>query len=231
MMTRLLTGSLLVVIIVGLLGASLSPEFVSAQGEPPRRRPRKPSPAACQLDGLFDAPRLPSADGHAQDVPQALAGAGIRELEQTRLPVGPQSTATGRSTAHPAMAPTRSTSPITALRTSTRRLNRGATRVVFASKRPGNYDLYVMNADGSGQTRLTTSSADDVDPAWSPDGSRIVFQAYRNGQAEIYVMNADGSGQTRLTNHSDYDGQPAWSPDGTQIAFVRRVQRRNTASG
>jgi uncharacterized repeat protein (TIGR01451 family) len=102
------------------------------------------------------------------------------------------------------------------------RLNRGATRVVFASNRHGTYDLFTMNTDGDGQTRIVDSPTDDVFPAWSPDGSRITFQAYRDGQPEIYVANADGSGQTRLTNHGDYDGQPAWSPDGSQIAFVRR---------
>ena len=80
-----------------------------------------------------------------------------------------------------------------------------------------------MDADGTGQTRLTNNKADDVYPAWSPDGSRIAFQAYRDGQAEIYVMNADGSGVTRLSNYADYDGQPAWAPDSTKIAFVRRV--------
>ncbi len=101
------------------------------------------------------------------------------------------------------------------------RLNRGATRIVFASNRYGKYEILTMNADGSGPTRVTNNSTDDVLPAWSPDGTRIVFQSYRDKQAEIYVMNADGSGQTRLTNYSDYDGQPAWSPDGTRIAFTR----------
>jgi Tol biopolymer transport system component len=102
------------------------------------------------------------------------------------------------------------------------RLNRGATRVVFASNRHGAYDLFTMNADGGGQARIVDSPGDDVFPAWSPGGNRITFQAYRDGQPEIYVANADGSGQARLTNHGDYDGQPAWSPDGSQIAFVRR---------
>ena len=102
------------------------------------------------------------------------------------------------------------------------RLNRGATRVIFASDRHGNYDLFAMNADGSNLTRLTDDGASDVYPAWSPDGTRIAFQSQRDGQAEIYVMNADGSNQTRLTDYGDYDGEPAWSPDGTNMAFVRK---------
>jgi Tol biopolymer transport system component len=102
------------------------------------------------------------------------------------------------------------------------RLNRGATRVVFASNRHGGYDLFTMDANGGGQNRLIDHPGDDVFPAWSPDGNRIAFQAYRDGQPEIYVVNANGSGLARLTYHADYDGQPTWAPDGSQIAFVRR---------
>ncbi len=82
-----------------------------------------------------------------------------------------------------------------------------------------NDEIYVMNVDGSGQTRLTNNSAIDARPAWSPDGKRISFQSTRDGNVEIYVMNADGSGQTRLTNNSAIDARPAWSPDGKHIAF------------
>jgi TolB protein len=77
-----------------------------------------------------------------------------------------------------------------------------------------------MAFDGSDIRRLTDNLTDDVNPAWSPDGTRIVFEAYRDGQPEIYVMNADGSGQARLTASDGYDGQPVWSPDGKWIAFV-----------
>jgi Tol biopolymer transport system component len=92
-------------------------------------------------------------------------------------------------------------------------------RIVFQSYRNGNWEIYVMNADGSGQTNLTNHSADDVDPSWSPDGSRIVFTSWRNGNAEIYVMNADGSGQTNLTNDPANDMAADWSPDGSKIVF------------
>ncbi len=84
-------------------------------------------------------------------------------------------------------------------------------------------DIYTVNIDGTDVTRLTanTAGADDISPAWSPDGSRIAFTAIRSGDApSIYVMNPDGSNRVRLTT-SGYDYIPAWSPDGTKIAFDR----------
>ena len=93
------------------------------------------------------------------------------------------------------------------------------TQIAFMSNRDGNYEIYVMAADGSQPTRLTQHSADDWDPAWSPDGTQITFHSYRDDilLSGIYVMAADGSQPTRLTQHGGLD--PAWSPDGTQIAF------------
>ena len=92
-------------------------------------------------------------------------------------------------------------------------------RIAFASERDGNFEVYAMNADGSGVTRLTYNDAYDSWPAWSPDGRHIAFDSDRDGNPEVYVMNADGSGVTRLTYNLAADGTPAWSPDGRRIAF------------
>jgi Tol biopolymer transport system component/tRNA A-37 threonylcarbamoyl transferase component Bud32 len=74
------------------------------------------------------------------------------------------------------------------------------------------FDIYVINADGSGLTNLTDNTLDSENPAWSPDGTHIVFMSVRDGNREIYIMNADGSGVIRLTNNSTDDLLPAWSP-------------------
>ena len=91
-------------------------------------------------------------------------------------------------------------------------------KIVFTSNRGGQYNLYVMNADGSHVTRLTSSTG--FVASWSPDGKRIVFDSHRDGLDQIYVMNADGSNVVRLTHTTSDEFDPAWSPDGSKITFV-----------
>ena len=85
-------------------------------------------------------------------------------------------------------------------------------KIAFTSLRDGNAEVYVMNADGSNQTRLTTTAphAGNARASWSPDGTKIAFMSERDDNWEIYVMHADGSNQTRLTNNPTEDSQPSW---------------------
>jgi tol-pal system beta propeller repeat protein TolB len=92
--------------------------------------------------------------------------------------------------------------------------------IAFGLSLDGNYDIYVMDADGSNRRRLTNSPGLDMRPAWSPDGRHIAFTSNRDGHYQIYVMNADGSEQRRVTNHPERDDFPTWHPDGKRLAIV-----------
>lgn len=83
-------------------------------------------------------------------------------------------------------------------------------QILFQSNRDGAYGIYVMNADGTGQTPLTDNSAVDQAPDWSPDGTRIVFSSDRNGNFDIYTMNTDGSVVVRLSDAAGTDSTPVW---------------------
>jgi len=115
-----------------------------------------------------------------------------------------------------------------AQRTTTPALHNG--KIVFAGILPSdarttnNWEIYTVNADGSGFAKLTNNPATDVYPSWSADGRKIAFESNdalvtnRGTNKVIYVMNADGTGQKRLTD-TGVDSYPAWSPDGSKIAF------------
>ncbi len=96
----------------------------------------------------------------------------------------------------------------------------GNSLIAFSSDQDGDFEVWVMHADGSAQRKLTDNNAMDMSPAWSPDGNQIAFISNRDGNDEVYVMNADGSNVRRLTQTADAsESFPAWSPDGLQISF------------
>ena len=97
---------------------------------------------------------------------------------------------------------------------------------VPAMKGP-DFEIFVMNADGSNQTQITFNELDDEDPAWSPNGSRIVFvrdfdPVRGKLDLDILTMKADGTGEQNLTNSPGVlDHEPNWAPNGRKIAFAR----------
>jgi hypothetical protein len=90
--------------------------------------------------------------------------------------------------------------------------------MAFTSNRDGSFQIYTVRSDGSNLTQLTSTAANNWDPAWLPDGQRIAFVSDRDGDKAIYVMNRDGSEQTRLITSPAID-ESDWSPDGTSIVF------------
>ena len=92
----------------------------------------------------------------------------------------------------------------------------GGGRIAFLSRGERSKEVYVVNADGSGQRRLTGDARFPAAPAWSPNGRQIAFEGGSGATSSVYVVNADGSGQRRLARNGR---APAWSPDGRTIAF------------
>jgi uncharacterized protein YjdB len=92
------------------------------------------------------------------------------------------------------------------------------TRIAFSSNRNGNFDIYLMDADGKDLRRLTTDPRNDGDPAWTPDGQRVVYTSTRGTGTQIAIMSLDGS-EVVLTSTAGGNHSPAVSSGGT-IAFV-----------
>jgi Tol biopolymer transport system component len=106
-------------------------------------------------------------------------------------------------------------------------------QIVFESARDKNFELYLMNADGSAQRNLTNHQEADWGPIWSPDGKQIAFASQRDSSrllsGELYVMNADGSNPRKLSNIEQFNILKyrnrgllpvGWTPDGNRIFFI-----------
>jgi Tol biopolymer transport system component len=107
-------------------------------------------------------------------------------------------------------------------------------KIAFAKldNQVGEFDIFVMEPDGSGVRKLATKPVGDNFPAWSSNRKRLAFEASQDPSGfniDLYVMNADGSRLKRITKEptppdrydSMHDRMPSWSPDGTRIAFTR----------
>jgi dipeptidyl aminopeptidase/acylaminoacyl peptidase len=94
--------------------------------------------------------------------------------------------------------------------------------IAFTSERKYNQDIFLMNADGSEQTPLTTGFANESAPSWSPDGTRIAYSSGMGSGRDIYVMNADGTGIRQLTDARGMDYYPVWRPSASTATAVAR---------
>jgi dipeptidyl aminopeptidase/acylaminoacyl peptidase len=90
----------------------------------------------------------------------------------------------------------------------------------------GTADLWIMNADGSNHRPLTTGSAGQASPRWSPEGDRLLYVSSEDGGAEIWVRWMDTGQTAKLTNLTESPGSLVWSPDGNSIAFTMFVPQQ-----
>lgn len=95
---------------------------------------------------------------------------------------------------------------------------------MFSSNRDGNWEIYMMNPNGTRQGRLTCDRAVDWKPVISPTGDQILFTSNRGGAHDLYLMDVDGRNVRPLFRFSEaYRTQPTWSPDGKRIVYSHRA--------
>jgi Tol biopolymer transport system component len=100
-------------------------------------------------------------------------------------------------------------------------------KIVYASA-SGNFDIWVMNVDGSDKKQLTFEPDDDVSPAMTPDGRYIVFASNRAGKwSNIWRMDADGGHPKQLTNGIE-DMRPSCSPDSRWVVYSNADSAKTT---
>ena len=94
-------------------------------------------------------------------------------------------------------------------------------KILFTSLRDGNYEVYIMNPDGSEQVNMTQHPAADLEAAWSPTGEQILFVSDREGTRDLYLMDADGANVRRVFKQKTdvWRTAPTWSPDGKQFVY------------
>ena len=88
-------------------------------------------------------------------------------------------------------------------------------RIAYASNITGNYEIYVVNADGTNPQQVTAFDGPDVEPAWSPDGKYLAFTREQNKNWNVWMVEIATGRQTQLTIHEKFDGGPTWAKDGT----------------
>ncbi|HOZ49149.1 MAG TPA: hypothetical protein PLO37_22440 [Candidatus Hydrogenedentes bacterium] len=98
-------------------------------------------------------------------------------------------------------------------------------RIVYESHRDGNWELILMDADGSNPVNITqTPDIDELYPHASPDGSKILFLADRDEGGtrvrDAFYMDLDGSNRVKVDEKAR---QPFWSPDGRTIAYAKET--------
>jgi hypothetical protein len=77
-------------------------------------------------------------------------------------------------------------------------------KLAYESGDDGDWDIYVVNQDGTGKEQLTHNTVLDREPAWSPDGSQLAFICCSAGSTEVWVMSATGTNRVQLTDDTGF---------------------------
>ena len=98
---------------------------------------------------------------------------------------------------------------------------------------PGQLEIFVMNADGSGKRQVTSNGASNFSPFFHPDGKRIIFSSNVDTREEggrpsfhLYLVGDDGGGLERLTFEGRFNSFPMFSPDGKRVVWVSDRQAK-----
>ncbi len=104
-------------------------------------------------------------------------------------------------------------------------------KITFSSNRDGNWEIYVMNPDGSDQVNLTRHEAGDFSAVWSPTGEHILFVSNRDGLRDLFLMDADGRNVRRVFKKKTQRREPTWAPDGQRIAYHAEMPQWSIQTG
>lgn len=104
-------------------------------------------------------------------------------------------------------------------------------RIVFNSDRHGNHDVFIMNSDGTGVTRLTENLQSDYSAVVDPSGQWIVYVSQRDGVYELHRMSLDGGDDLKLPVDREENYKPDWSPDGKKLVFFGPAKLPAPTSG
>ncbi len=204
---------------------------VSATDEPtPTLTPSDVPPTPTDTATNTDVPPTATATATNTDVPTATAtDTSTHTLTPTDTPTDtPTATFTASATATdtpsntPTDTPTNTPTPtatFTDTPTATPTPDFASFNIVFFAFKNGNADLFLTDETGATPVQITSELNDEVDPAWSPDGSKIVYASNRDGNYNLYVINPAGTDEVQLTFDTSDERAPTWSPDGQYIAF------------
>jgi TolB protein len=94
-------------------------------------------------------------------------------------------------------------------------------KILYQKFSDGQWDIWIMNIDGTNHQKVTSGSGDKTDGSFSPDGQWIVYSSNELGLefANLFIKEVSEGNSNRITHYEGYDGAPSWSPDGRKIAF------------